>query len=105
MLTILLCPGIYAATTRHAHAFDAVITYELLLDALGALERTVLEMAIVKAATPYEAEDVPEVSGFFAALAEIAVEVAPTLILKRNPNVDGARPEASRTIYFDAAGR
>ena len=101
VLTVLMCPEAFAAATRHAGAFDSVVTYKSMLAGVEAPERRLLDMAIQKAVMPYEAEDVPEVSRFFADLAPVVAEVAPTLVLKRNPNVDGARPGASRTIYFD----
>ena len=39
---------------------------------------------------------------FFDGYAAIAAEAAPDIRIKINPNSGNARPEASRTIYFDA---
>ena len=44
----------------------------------------------------------PRLAGTWARAAPAARNAAPDLVLKRNPNSAGARPEASRTIYFDA---
>lgn len=99
--TVLACPGIYAGASRHAGGFDAVVTFEEMALWLVGPDRDLLEAAVAKARTPYEALDVPEVSGFFAGLRLLAAREHPGLVVKPNPNVDGARPEASRTVYFD----
>lgn len=100
--TLLLAPDVYLAGSRLASGFDAAAPYERLLPLASGPDRELIATAIERAESPYEPVPVPEVMDFFTGYAELARSAAPDLVLKRNPNSAGARPEASRTIYFDA---
>ena len=100
--TLLASPAIYIAGSRLKDAFDGTLSYESLLPLLDAADRTTLELAIERAESPYEPVPVEAVMGFFDGYAAIAAESFPDLRIKTNPNSANARPEASRTIYFDA---
>lgn len=100
--TLLLAPDVYLAGSRLASGFDAAAPYERLLPLASGPDRELIATAIERAESPYEPVPVPEVMDFFTGYAELARNVAPDLVLKRNPNSANARPEASRTIYFDA---
>lgn len=100
--TLLLAPDVYLAGSRLASGFDAAVPYERLLPLASGPDRELIATAIERAESPYEPVPVPEVMDFFTGYAELARSAAPDLVLKRNPNSAGARPEASRTIYFDA---
>lgn len=100
--TLLLAPAVYLAGSRLAAGFDAAVPYERLLPIAVGPDRELIATAIERAESPYEPVPVPAVMDFFTGYAELARNAAPDLVLKRNPNSAGARPEASRTIYFDA---
>lgn len=100
--TLLVAPSIYLASSKLAVGFDAVLPYESLLPIVTGDDRELVEVAIERAASPYEPVPVQAVMDFFTGYAELARQTAPDLVLKRNPNSAEARPEASRTIYFDA---
>ena len=99
--TLLVAPSIYLAGSKLAVGFDAVLPYENLLQIVTGNDRKLVEVAIDRAASPYEPLPVQAVMDFFAGYAELARQAAPDLVLKRNPNSADARPESSRTIYFD----
>lgn len=100
--TLLLAPAVYLAGSRLASGFDAALSYERLLPMAVGMDGELIAIAIERAESPYEPVPVAAVMDFFAGYAELARNTAPDLVLKRNPNSAGARPEASRTIYFDA---
>lgn len=100
--TLLVAPSIYLAGSKLAAGFDAVLPYERLLPVALSEDRELVEVAIERAASPYEPVPVQAVMDFFTGYAELARQTAPDLVLKRNPNSADARPESSRTIYFDA---
>jgi hypothetical protein len=81
--------------------FACRIAYEDLADWVGGADRDQLLASIAKFAMPYEPDPVPAVADFFGGYEELARTHAPELALKRAPNSGGARPKASRTIYFD----
>lgn len=100
--TLLIAPAIYIAGSRLKDAFDGTLSYESLLPYLDGVDRATTELAIERAGSPYEPVPVAAVMGFFDGYAAIATEAFPDLKIKTNPNSANARPEASRTIYFDA---
>ena len=100
--TVLLAPAIYLAGSKLASGFDAAVSYERLLPFATGTDGELIAVAIERAESPYEPVPVAAVMDFFTGYAELARNTAPDLVLKRNPNSAGARPEASRTIYFDA---
>ncbi len=100
--TLLVSPSIYIAGSRLKDAFDGTLSYERLLPFLEGPDRASMELAIERAASPYEPLPVAAVMGFFDGYAAIAAETFSDLKIKTNPNSANARPEASRTIYFDA---
>ena len=100
--TLLMAPAVYLAGSRLAAGFDAAVPYERLLPMAMGPDGELIATAIERAESPYEPVPVPAVMDFFTGYAELARNAAPDLVLKRNPNSAGARPEASRTIYFDA---
>lgn len=100
--TLLVAPSIYLTGSKLAAGFDAVLPYERLLLIATGEDRTLVEIAIERAASPYEPVPVQAVMDFFTGYAELVSQAAPDLALKRNPNSADARPESSRTIYYDA---
>ncbi len=100
--TLLVAPSIYLSGSKLAVGFDAVLPYESLLAKVTGDDRELVEMAIERAASPYEPVPVQAVMDFFTGYAQLVKQAAPDLILKRNPNSADARPKDSRTIYFDA---
>jgi hypothetical protein len=100
--TLLVSPSVYVAGSRLANAFDGTLSYERLLPFLEGADRALLELAIERAASPYEPVPVAAVMGFFDGYAAIVADGFSDLRIKANPNSANARPEASRTIYFDA---
>lgn len=100
--TLLVAPSIYLTGSKLAAGFDAVLPYESLLPNVTGDDRELVETAIERAASPYEPVPVRAVMDFFTGYAELARQATPDLVLKRNPNSADARPESSRTIYFDA---
>lgn len=99
--SVLLAPARYLASSRLADLFDARISYEDLRDLLSDEDRTLLEAAIKQAQSPYEPAANTYSGEFFAATRQLVVEHFPDLVMKRNPNPDGIRPNDSRTVYFD----
>lgn len=100
--TLLVAPSVYLAGSRLKDGFDSSLPYEVLLPRASGDDLALLEAAIERAASPYEPVPVQAVMNFFAGYAALAAQTAPELVLKRNPNSADARPESSRTIYFDA---
>lgn len=100
--TLLVAPEVYLAGSRLAAGFDGALAYERLLPIVAGPDRELVETAVERAESPYEPVPVAAVMDFFAGYAELVRQAAPDLVLKRNPNSGDARPEASRTIYFDA---
>jgi hypothetical protein len=100
--TLLVAPDIYLAGSRLAAGFDGVLSYGRLLPIVAGQDRELVETAVERAESPYEPVPVAAVMDFFTGYAELVRQAAPDLVLKRNPNSGDARPEASRTIYFDA---
>ncbi|MDZ4741267.1 MAG: hypothetical protein SGJ03_15395 [Alphaproteobacteria bacterium] len=99
--TLLVCPVKYLSGSRLKSEFDGCISYEDLRTFLQGEDLELVDSAIQRAERPYEPIAVPAVMGFFQGYSVIANATAPDLIVKRNPNSADARPEASRTIYFD----
>ena len=100
--TLLLAPARYLAGSKLASGFDAALPYESLLQIANGADGELITNAIERAESPYEPVPAPAMMDFFTGYTELARSAAPELVLKRNPNSAGARPEASRTIYFDA---
>jgi hypothetical protein len=99
--SVLLAPKRYISGSRLADLFDARIAYEDLGELADGKDRALLEAAILQAETPYEAVANSHAGEFFAAVRKLIAERFPDLIMKHDPNENGARPAASRTIYFD----
>lgn len=101
--TILLAPNRYLASSRLAAMFDVQVSYEAFLTLLTGTDLDLLREAIVQAETPYEPVANALAGGFFSAIRSLIEERFPDLVMKHDPNADGIRPDASRTIYFDVA--
>ncbi len=99
--SVLLATAVYLTGTRHADAFDHQVSYEALRPALAGADLTLLDAAIVQAATPYDPIPNPSSAAFFADYEAFARANFPELVIKHNPNGNGVRPTESRTIYFD----
>lgn len=101
--TVLLAPAVYLSGSKLASGFDGAVPYERLLPMATGADGGLVATAIERTESPYEPVPVAAVMDFFTDYAELARSATPDLVLKRNPNSAGARPEASRTIYFDAS--
>lgn len=99
--TLLISPSIYIDGSRLKDVFDGTLPYEALLRLVHQNDRRAVEIAIERASSPYEPVPVEAVMSFFDGYAQIAANAYPDLRIKTNPNSGNARPEASRTIYFD----
>ncbi|MGK7654962.1 hypothetical protein ACSQ76_21995 [Roseovarius sp. B08] len=99
--SVLLAPDLYLAGTRHADAFDHLVSYEALRCTLNGEDLALLDAAIVQAATPYDPIPNASSGAFHADLKTFASLHFPELIIKKNPNGNGVRPAGSNTIYFD----
>lgn len=99
--SVLLAPNHYLTGTRHGHAFDHLVSYELLRGALDGSDLELLDAAIEQAAAPYDPTPNANSGAFHAELNEFAALYFPELVIKRNPNGNGVRPGGSNTIYFD----
>jgi hypothetical protein len=99
--SVLLAPEIYLRGTRHGDAFDHHVSYEALRPGLTGTDLALLDAAILQAATPYDPVPNPSSAAFFADYEAFARTNFPELVIKHNPNGNGVRPTASRTIYFD----
>lgn len=100
---VLCAPEGYLSRSRHTSPFHARVSYEQIAGWLDGEDRSLLQAAIMRFQMPYEPDPVPAVGEFFDGYEQLAKQYAPDLVIKRNPNSAGARPEASRTIYFDTA--
>lgn len=99
--SVLLAPEVYLTGTRHAGAFDHLVSYESLRSAFTGPDLALIEAAIVQAATPYNPIPNESSAAFFADYVAFARQNFPELVIKHNPNGNGVRPTESRTIYFD----
>lgn len=99
--TIILAPKRYLSSSRLAEMFDAKIPYEAFVHLLTGLELQLMRSAIIQAETPYEPVANALAGDFFSAFRSLVQERFPDLVMKHDPNADGIRPDASRTIYFD----
>lgn len=99
--SVLLAPNLYLSSTRHADAFDHLVSYESLRSALEGEDLELLDAAIEQAATPYDPDPNDSSGAFHADLKVFAALHFPELIIKQNPNGNGVRPGGSNTIYFD----
>lgn len=99
--SVLLAPEVYLRGTRHVAKFDHQISYETLRPNFRGADLALLDAAILQAVTPYDPEPNPSSAAFFADYEAFARSHFPELVIKRNPNGNGVRPSASRTIYFD----
>lgn len=99
--SVLLAPELYLASTRHADAFDHLISYEALRGSLNGEDLRLLDAAIAQAATPYDPVPNASSGAFHADLKAFASLHFPELFIKKNPNGNGVRPGGSNTIYFD----
>ncbi len=99
--TLLTAPLIYIDSSRLKDFFDGALPYEAILPLVTEDDRTAVELAIERASSPYEPVPVEAVMSFFDGYAQIVADVCPDIRVKANPNSGNARPEASRTIYFD----
>lgn len=101
--SVLIAPARYLAASRLAGMFDARVSYEAFLRVVDGPELTLLLSAILQAETPYEPVANVQSGDFFAAARRLVLERFPDLVMKHDPNAEGVRPDASRTIYFDVA--
>lgn len=99
--SVLLAPEIYLAGTRHADAFDHLVSYEALRGTLNGQDLELLDAAIAQAAKPYDPVHNVSSGAFHADLKAFASLHFPELIIKKNPNGNDVRPVGSNTIYFD----
>lgn len=99
--TLLISPSIYIGGSRLKDDFDGALPYEAILPLVREDDREAVEGAIERASSPYEPVPVEAVMSFFDGYAQIVAKAYPDLGIKTNPNSGNARPEASRTIYFD----
>ena len=99
--SVLLAPEVYLLGTRHRAAFDHHVSYEILRNGLKGNDRSLVDAAILQAATPYDPVPNPSSAAFFADYQIFAQKFFPELVIKRNPNGNGVRPTGSRTVYFD----
>lgn len=99
--SVLLAPEVYLHGTRHRAAFDHHVSYEILRDGLKGNDLSLIDAAILQAATPYDPIPNPSSAAFFADYQTFAQKFFPELVIKRNPNGNGVRPTGSRTVYFD----
>lgn len=100
---ILLAPACYIAGSRLADLFDTRVPYEAFVNLVDGADRLLLCAAIRQAETPYEPAANDKTGNFFAAMRRLIAGRFPDLVMKHDPNADGVRPDASRTVYFDVA--
>lgn len=100
---ILLAPERYIAGSRLADLFDARVPYEAFMGLVDGSDRLLLCAAIRQAETPYEPAANDRTGDFFVAMRRLIARHFPDLVMKHDPNADGVRPDASRTVYFDVA--
>lgn len=99
--SVILAPARYLASSRLAGMFDAQVSYETFLAFLGGEDLRLVQAAIAQAEAPYEPIANALAGSFFAAVRCLIADRFPDLVMKHDPNADGIRPDASRTIYFD----
>ncbi len=99
--SVLLAPEVYLIGTRHRVAFDHHVSYEILRNGLKGNDLSLIDAAILQAATPYDPIPNASSAAFFADYQAFAQKFFPELVIKRNPNGNGVRPTGSRTVYFD----
>jgi len=102
VFSVICAPSEYLEKSQSISPFDARISYEDLASWLDGDDVDVLSQAILKFEMPYEPDPVPAVADFHDGYKELAAAIAPEIIIKPNPNSSNARPEHSRTVYFDA---
>jgi hypothetical protein len=100
-IAVICAPGVYLQKSKYLGPFKTRIAYEDITAWLEGEDRSLLEAAILRFLMPYEPDPVPAVRDFHEGYVSLVRERTPELIVKRNPNTAGERPEASRTIYFD----
>lgn len=101
--SVILAPSRYLASSRLAGMFDTQVAYETFLSFLAGDDLRLMQAAIAQAEAPYEPVANALAGGFFAAVRSLMVARFPDLVMKHDPNADGIRPDASRTIYFDVS--
>ena len=97
---IICAPAEYIKRSKYLGPFKAHITYEEVACWLDGEDLELVQAAILRFSMPYEPDPVPEVRNFHEGYERLVRELAPELVVKPNPNPDGERPGASRTIYF-----
>lgn len=102
-LAVLCAPQNYIERSKHTKPFNVLISYECISDLLDGDDRVLILDAIRRFEMPYEPDPVPQVMEFFRGYEQLAATHFPELVIKKNPNTKGERPEASRTIYFVTA--
>lgn len=102
VFSVICAPSEYLEKSQNISPFNTKISYEDLASWLDSDDVDVLSQAILKFEMPYEPDPVPAVADFHDGYRELAAKIAPELIIKPNPNSSNARPEHSRTVYFDA---
>lgn len=101
--SVLLAPSTYLGGSRLGEMFNARVPYEALRDLVPDEDRHVLDLAILQASTPYEPVANVGAGEFFSAVRNLIESQFPDLVMKRDPNEGGIRPDDSRTVYFDVA--
>ena len=101
VISVICAPEQYVSRSKYIGPFATSLTYEVISRLLDGEDCSLVENAILRFSMPYEPDPVPEVQDFHDGYNAFVSEIAPELIVKRNPNTRGERPEASRTIYFD----
>lgn len=98
--TLLIAPHKYLSSSQLKHSFNGWLSYEALLPYASEHDRSLLQAAIERAESPYEACPDSDVMSFFQGYEQINGDFD-GLAMKKCPNSGDARPTASRTIYFD----
>lgn len=99
-IAAICAPRNYLQRSKYLAPFKAQVSYEEIATWVDGHDRTLIESAILRFLMPYEPEPDPEVRDFHEGYADLIRQIAPELIVKSNPNVNGERPKSSRTIYF-----
>jgi hypothetical protein len=98
--TLLIAPNKYLLSSQLKHSFNGCLSYEALLPYASEQDGSLLQAAIERAESPYEARPDGDVMSFFLGYEQINGDFG-GLAIKKCPNSNDARPAASRTIYFD----
>jgi hypothetical protein len=101
-IAAICAPKSYLQRSKYLAPFKAQVSYEEIAAWVDGLDRTLIGAAILRFLMPYEPEPDPQVRDFHEGYADLIRKIAPELIVKSSPNVNGERPKASRTIYFVA---